>query len=253
MSTDLGKDRILNPPDSTPIMKVEWQPNIFAEEINTRVMQYVESFLKSSDVEKKFEAMKNDIALFYKIASSDLSEMENDWTEDDSHDKHVKAYDHDIDLNVSTASVVGIVLATSPLWLPILAAGIGLGVALAGVTIALSPVVLPFMKILGRDARKRKIIDEEYNNCRESIRSLICNELESNCGCVINKLLDRVTKDLLPKRMQSLQKMIQQLLKSRTEILENQESLRLLSKKVKDMEESVTELNICLIRQKGMS
>lgn len=85
------------------------------------------------------------------------------------------------------------------------------------------------------------------------MRSLICNGLEVNCAGVMNKLIDKVTKDLLPKRIQALQKLIQQLSESRAEILENQELLKYLSKKQKDIEESLTELKICLTMQKGIS
>lgn len=179
--------------------------------------------------------------------------MEKDWIEVGTDETEFSADTEIADTNISTASVVGVVLATSPLWVPLLAAGIGLAVAFVGFSIALSPVALPLLKFLGRDARKRKVIDEEYNKRRESVRSLICNELEVNCGFVMNKLIDKVTKDMLPKRIQALQKMIQQLSKSREEILENQEMLENLSKKLKAMEESVTEIKTCLIRQKGIS
>lgn len=253
MSTDLGKDRILNPPDQPPIMEVDWQPQFFAMDINARIDLHIENVLKSSDVMQKFEAVKKEIASFYEKVSSDLSDMEKDWIKVGTDETEFSADTEVADTNISTASVVGVVLATSPLWVPLLAAGIGLAVAFVGLSIALSPVALPLLKFLGRDARKRKVIDEEYNKRRESVRSLICNELEENCGFVMNKLIDKVTKEMLPKRIQALQKMIQQLSKSREEILENQEMLEYISKKLKAMEESATELKICLIRQKGIS
>lgn len=108
--------------------------------------------------------------------------------------------------NISKTSVVGVALATSPLWLSLMAAGPSLTVVFAGLCFTLGPVAVPLLKFLGRDARKRKIIDEEYNNRLESARSLICNELESNCRCVINKISDKITKYLLPKRLHALQK-----------------------------------------------
>lgn len=253
MSTDEGKIQILNPKDRTPIMKCHWQPNFFSEEIHARVMMYVENELKTEDVVQMLETVKKEIASFHDKVSSDLAAMENEWIEVGTDKVKLPAYTNVADKDVSTASVVGVVLATSPLWLTILAAGIGLGITFAGLGFVLSPVVFPTLKILGRDARKKKIIDEEYNKCHESIKSLVSNAFESKYGCVINKLIDKVTEDMLPKRIHSLLKMIEQLCHSRAEILENLESLEYLSKKVKAMEESASELNICLIRQKGMS
>lgn len=142
---------------------------------------------------------------------------------------------------MSKSSIAGAVLATSPIWLPIAAIGIVLGVAFTGLTIAISPLLVPTILILGRDTRKKKVIDEEYNNCLMSIRSLVSNELESTCGAFINKLIDRITLDLLPKRIQSLEKMIQQLLDNRRQILANQEPLCNLSRKVKVIEKCATE------------
>lgn len=53
MSTDEGKDKILNPPGRPPIMEVVWQPRVFAMEIHARVLLYMKHFLESSEVNKK--------------------------------------------------------------------------------------------------------------------------------------------------------------------------------------------------------
>lgn len=253
MSTDLGKDRILNPPGRPPIMEVDWQPQLFVMDINERINLHIGNVLNSSDVMQKFEDVETEIVSFYKKVSAVLSDIEKDWMEVGTDETEFSTDTEFADTNISTASVIGVVLASSPLWVPLLAAGIGLAVAFVGISIALSPVAYPLLKLLGRDARKRKVIDEEYNKRRESVRSLICNELEVNCGFVMNKLIDKVTKDMLPKRMQAFQEMIQQLSKSREEILKNWKMLEDLSKKLKAMEESATEIKTCLIRQKGIS
>lgn len=238
MSTDEGKNKILNPPGHPPIMEVIWQPRQFAMEIHERVLLYIEHFLKSSEVNEKVVTEKEEIESFYKKVSSELSDMEEGWTV-------IRIFEieclTDTNAEMSKASIAGIVLATSPIWLPIAAIGIALGVAFSGLTIAISPVLVPTILILGRDTRKKKVIDEEYNNCLMSIRSLVSNELESTCGAFINKLIDRITLDLLPKRIKSLEKMIQQLLDNRRQILANQESLCNLSRKVKVIEKSATE------------
>lgn len=238
MSTDEGKDKILNPPGRPPIMEVVWQPRVFAMEIHARVLLYMKHFLESSEVNKKIVTEKEEIESFYKKVSSELSDMEEGWTV-------VRIFKveclTDTDAIMSKSSIAGAVLATSPIWLPIAAIGIALGVAFTGLTIAISPLLVPTLLILGRDTRKKKVIDEEYNNCLMSIRSLVSNELESTCGAFINKLIDRITLDLLPKRIQSLEKMIQQLLDNRRQILANQEPLCNLSRKVKVIEKCATE------------
>lgn len=239
MSTDEGKDKILNPPGRPPIMEVVWQPRVFAMEIHARVLLYMKHFLESSKVNKKIVTEKEEIESFYKKVSSELSDMEEGWTV-------VRIFkaecltDTDAIMSKSSMSKRAI-LATSPIWLPIAAIGIALGVAFTGLTIAIAPLLVPTMLILGRDTRKKKVIDEEYNNCLMSIRSLVSNELESTCGAFINKLIDRITLDLLPKRIQSLEKMIQQLLENRRQILANQEPLCNLSRKVKVIEKCATE------------
>lgn len=203
MSTDEGKDKILNPPGRPPIMTVIWQPRQFAMEIHERVLLYIEHFLKSSEVNEKFVTEKEEIESFYKNVSSELSDMEEGWTVIGIFEIECLT---DTNAEMSKASIAGVVLATSPIWLPIAVIGIALGVAFSGLTIAIAPVLVPTILIMGRDTRKKKVIDEEYNKCRMSIRSHISNELESTCGAFINKLIDRITLDLLPKRIQSLEK-----------------------------------------------
>lgn len=232
MSTELGKDRILNPPNRIPIIEVIWCPNVFAEEVRERVLMYVNKCLVSDDLKQQFEDVRDEVVTFYQKVSSDISEMEKYWTEDSEL----------VDADISTAAAVGVVLATSPLWLPLFVAGLGLGVAFAGLSIALSPVLIPVVAILSRDARKRKLIDEEYDNCLVSIRSLICNQLESQHGSVLNKLICKVIEDILPKRILSLKQMIIHLLEHRDEILASQKSFGNLMKKLNVIQSSLEEL-----------
>lgn len=235
MLTPAGKDKVLNPPGHKPIMKIDWQPNVFTEKVQERVKMYVSEYLQTKDVLQKFRKIKDETASFYQKKSSDLSKMETGWTgcTEDKTSKTPTLSKEDSEL--STASFVGIVLATSPLWIPLLATGVGL-------TIAASPIIFPVVKFLGRDKRKEKLIDEEYRRCLLSIKGLICKELETNQGSVINKFVDRVTDDLILGRIQSLQKMIHQLSKSRSEIISNVDTLSYLAKNIKSIEGSATEL-----------
>lgn len=233
MSTDIGKDKILNPCGQTPIMKVDWQPKLFCEIICFRVNSYAEAVLRSEDVLQKFKDIQIEITSFYERILSDILQMESDWRNDIADELSTD------ETSVSTAAVVGVVIASSPLWFPLLAAGLGLGLALGGVTIALSPVLIPVLAYLGRDERKKKVIDEEYNNCKKAIRSL-----------VINQLLLKVTDDLLPRRIKLLETMIQQLTESRNEIIANKKVLLNLEAKVKSLESSAKELETYLNDEK---
>lgn len=232
MVTEVGKQRVLNPPGHKPISNVDWKPLIFTEKVQERVSMYLSEYLQSKGVLQKFRKIKDEIASFYQKVSSDLSGMEIVWTE---HTCKTRLSLYNDDPEISKASVVGIVLATSPLWLPLLATGVGL-------TIAASPIIFPVVKRLGRDKRKEKLINEEYDRCLRTVKDFIRKELESNQGKVIYKLLDKVTEDLVNRRMQSLKVMIKQLNKSCKQILSNMKGLDVLAEKIKIIEGSATEL-----------
>lgn len=76
MSTDEGKDMILNSPGRPPILqRGRFDVNF---EINELVRQYVNRFLRSSDVFKKFKGIRGEIVSFYHNTSLELSKMENE-------------------------------------------------------------------------------------------------------------------------------------------------------------------------------
>lgn len=231
MESDAGKEKVLNPPGHKPILKVEWHPNVFQDKVKERVSLYVTEYLKSQDVLDRFQKIKDETTTFYRKIALDISEMENCWTKEKTNRVGTLSDDNDI----STASMIGFVLATSPVWLPLLATGIGL-------TIAISPILFPVIKFLGREKRKNKIIDEEYSKCISSVREFIQSELQSNQGRVINAFIDKVTTDLLFRQIQTLKKMIEQLTKSRSQIIANVNSLEFLARKIEPIDKSVREL-----------
>lgn len=232
MLTTEGKEKVLNPQGRKPIAKIDWQPNVYTEKVQERVRMYVSEYLQSKDVLQKFRKIKEETSSFYQKVSFDIFDMETDWTESRTNKRPTLSKD---DSEISTASVVGIVLATSPLWLPLIASGVGL-------TIVASPILFPVIKFLGRDKRKNKLIDEKYSRCLSSIHEIICKGLESNQGNIIYKFVDKATDELLIGRIQSLQKMIIQLTKSRGEIISNVDALTALAKKINPIEKSTTEL-----------
>lgn len=229
MLTTEGKEKVLNPQGRKPIAKIDWQPNVYTEKVQERVRMYVSEYLQSKDVLQKFRKIKEETSYFYQKVSFDIFDMETDWTESRTNQRPTLSKD---DSEISTASVVGIVLATPPLWLPLIASGVGL-------TIVASPILFPVIKFL---KRKNKLIDEEYSRCLSSIQEIICKELESNQGNIIYKFVDKATDELLIGGIQSLQKMIIQLTKSRGEIISNVDALTALAKKINPFEKSTTEL-----------
>ncbi|XP_062595928.1 uncharacterized protein in xynA 3'region-like [Saccostrea cucullata] len=207
MSTPLGKDRILNPPGQMSLMEMPYIPNMLSEQIKDRVRIYVQSVLQSEKNQKKFIEFKERVLVFYTEMLSEISELESDWTEY-SEGTHT--------VNVEEGSMVPYVagvIATSPLWIPLLAVGIGLAFATLGVGIAISPFVAPVLAYLGRKERRQEVIDKEFEMCRSSIQSTICNHLEEAYGQLFETLIQKTVIEILPRRIKALEKMIHDLSK----------------------------------------
>lgn len=227
MSTGAGKQIILNPPDRRPIITVYFVN--LEEEIKARVMQYLNKYLRSEKVFKRFEEIRGKILDFYQKVSSDLSTMETDWTR-----------------------VIKVEASSSPDWelrlplpiqIPVIIGELILAVAAC---VVLSPVLVPFTIYMSMDSTKRKNIEEKYQVVHQSIKADICAQLESNCGELVDKLIDKITNDLLPRRINSLEIMIPQLLKSRDEIIAKGQKLDNLAMKVRSMYNSASELYFTL-------
>lgn len=210
MSTDEGKDMILNSPGRPPIL----QRGRFGVhfEINELVRQYVNRFLRSSDVFKKFKGIRGEIVSFYHNTSLELSKMENEWT-----------YDQGSKVSVCEA------LETSPLCLP--------DFTIVCVSLSWNNYLIPYLT----NDRKQTLIDETYDHYLCIIRSSICNHLRSSYGIVIQDLIDKVTKDLIPKRINYLKKIIDQCQGAQEKYLRKQK-LERLALDVKRLQETTTEL-----------
>lgn len=219
MSTDTGKTSILNPPGRLPIITVEF--TTLEKEIEARVMQYIGTYLQSEKVLERFRKIREDIIKFHRKVSSDLSDMEADWT------SMIKV-ENELDWE-----------APLLLQIPVFA-------LMAAAAIVLSPIIIPICIYLSRDSVKKANIEEKYQATRESIRGRIFEQLDSKCGEYFDKMIDKVTKDLLPKRINYLERMISQLLTSRREILANMTIIDNLKMKVKSIYDSATDLNVRL-------
>ncbi|XP_056002441.1 transmembrane GTPase Marf-like [Ostrea edulis] len=143
MSSDLGKERILNPKNLHPIM--EEQYILLGDEVISRVEQYVSNTVQCPDVVEEFNDIKDEILMFYTELSSEIEKMENEWKGySDQNEKGGVSYQEE-----SVAPYVAGVIATSPIWFPLLTAAVAIGIATL-------PFIAPVFAFLTTDSRKRK-------------------------------------------------------------------------------------------------
>lgn len=119
MSTSVGKEKVLNPPNRTRIADVNWGTVDFEKEIEVRVDLYVEKYLQSDGVLKIYENIQIEIDTFCEQVISDLSGMENEW---------IKNIPDTSSVSLTNAFLL-LGLLTSPAWLAALAVGFGLAAA----------------------------------------------------------------------------------------------------------------------------
>ncbi|XP_062599845.1 uncharacterized protein LOC134261417, partial [Saccostrea cucullata] len=231
MSSDIGKERILNPKDWLPIMEVKYVPNVIDEEVRERIDRYIEEKVRSPDVLERFTNIKDDILSSYKEMSFEIERMETEWT---GTPVVISSEKEGIYKEESIAPYVAGVIATAPIWFPLLAAGFAIAVASA-------PVVAPIIAYLRSDSRKKKIIDKEYEKSKSLFKSKICNSMEENHGDALNKLISKITDVLLRRRIKFIEETIKELSENREKIIANQKSLNSLSEKITSIKESAEE------------
>lgn len=210
MSSDDGKDEILNPPNRPPILQI--CPSRIPKEIYSLVKKHVNTFLRSAYVLKKFRGIRGEIVSFHHNISLELSKMENELT-----------YDRESNVSVCEA------LVTSPLCMP-------------GLTISWSQISIPPFK----KGIKQNLIDAAYDPYLSLIRGWICNHLKSSYGQVIMELLDTVTNNLLSKRLNHLKKIIDECHGDREKYLRKQK-LEKLALDLKRLQKTATELQSSII------
>lgn len=230
MSTSVGKEKVLNPPNRTPIAEVNWGTVDFEKEIEVRVDLYVEKYLQSDGVLKIYENIQIEIDTFCEQVISDLSRMENEW---------IKNIPDTSSVSLTNAFLL-LGLLTSPAWLAALAVGFGLVAAAGAGLFFIVGTVLGWFK-----KKTKEEITNEYDKHLGKIRGKICDHLDKNCGVVIIKLIDKVTEDVLPKKLQTFKTMIQQISESKDEITANQKRLKVNADKIRNMEERVTKIAEC--------
>lgn len=225
------KQRILNPDDKLPIMKVPWTES-FLGEIQDRMSLYIETFLKSERVTRSFEEIMDGNVTFYKNTSKDIFKMEAQWT--DLH--RGKSHASDIDEEDDLPRYLEILLVIVTVVLTVIAAAIAL---------VLSPIVVPiliFYTAEKKKAIKQKFIDTTYSAYMKTIKIQIKDHLNKSSGDALKLLSDKIFNQSLPNRIHHLEELIQNLERSREEILVNMESFRDLAKKVETMKMSALRL-----------
>lgn len=237
MSSESGKEHILNPKCRTPMMDVPF--GFCVEEIKSRINIYIETFLQSPDVLQKFEDIKNEIIDFYNRVSVDLSSLEADWT-------YVKKHEFSCDNGIGDHFKKFDELPL-PLKISMLAVSIVITAAAAVCLLLSSPLLGPAVMLMNTDNAKRVVLDRVYNANMASIRSQIQRHLKERCGNALNLLVKKVSKRLLPNRIHFLETMIQQLSNSREEVLANIESISYLASKLEAMRMSAEDLQSTLM------
>ena len=208
MSTAAGKDKILNQNWETPMMKVDWTADgAYDAEIRKRCRVYVNDFMKSRDVIQTFHEINREIHALHEKVSNEMLGLKRDL------EKKSSSFDP-----ISTAGVEALakaILITSPITVPLLVA---LTVGAVGVSVALSPILGPVYLYLKSETHKKNVIDEEYEKFKSNVENLIINQLKSQTGYVIEKLIDKVTNVEIPRELNAIREMNRQLLCSQQDL-----------------------------------
>lgn len=225
MSTESGEYNILNPEGRTPIEEVNWLSNDFGKEIKHRVDLYVESYLQSDAVLHRFQNIKHELISFSNRAASTLFEMENEWVNDARFVQGDGSNIHPSLLHFAAG-----VFCTS-----LLIFGLGYNIY---VSAALGVVV----HLINTGIKTPTEIKNEYESCKKSVRQKLGLHLEKGFGLITRKMIDKVTEDNIPKRIESLKMLISQTSAKRDIYIAKQKSLTNIDVILAKMMDNLTKL-----------
>lgn len=225
MSTESGENSILNPEGRIPIAKLFWFSKDFSKEIKQRVDLYVESYLQSDAVVNRFEKIKDELISFSKRTELSLSEMENEWINGASFVLEGDSYSLPIQIVLVSAFIVPSLIVFGLGYSVVAAAAWGLGNTLLNIGIT------PSFEI-----------KNAYENCKKLVRKELCSHLEKKYGLITSKMIDKITGDIIPKRIDSLMMLIGQTSEKRERYIANQKVLTNLNVRLEEMKENVTKL-----------
>ena len=208
-------------------------PEECAKEVNRRFNTYVNSYLKSEKVVKEFTLIQKDTETFYRETSLKLYHMEIEWTEARNEKKTRKAGSHKLSAFEIAAAIILL-----PLALPLIVFVFAVGL----VTLATAPFRAFWNWLTGVEEKKREAINNQYEHCTIIVRETVTVQLKTNAGSILEKLIDKVTVQELPKRIGALEEMINQLQKKREKIIAKRHMLESLASNIKDLEEDISHL-----------
>lgn len=233
VSSSVGRSNILHPSGMKSIMELYDDPAECAKEVNRRFTVYVDSYLKSEKVVKEFTLIQTETETFYRETSLKLYHMEMEWTE--IRDKEITRLAGFLDVSAFEIAAAIILL---PLALPLLVFAFAIGF----VVVATTPLRAFWNWLTGVEEKKKEAIDKQYEECRITVRETVTVQLKANAGSILEKLIDKVTVQELPKRIGALEEMINQLQKKREKIIAKRHMLESLASNIKDMEKDISHL-----------
>lgn len=233
VSSSVGRINILHPAGMKSIMDVCDDPEKCAEEVNRRFNTYVNSYLKSEKVVKEFTLIQKDTETFYRETSLKLYHMEMEWTEIRNKEKTNITGSNELSAFEIAAAIILL-----PLALPLIVFAFAVGIA----TVATAPLRAFWNWLTGIEEKKKEAIDKQYEQCTMEVRKTVTVQLKTNAGSILEKLIDKVTVQELPKRIGALEEMINQLQKKREKIIAKRHMLESLASNIKDMEEDISQL-----------
>lgn len=226
MSTDEGKNRILNPAGRVSIADTNWNKTNFAARIKSRIDFYIKHFLQSDAVVRKHQDIVSEIESFYTQTQFSIETIENESVDmHPLHDKDTESFTYLIQLGI----------ISSPLWLAALALGFGIPAAIIG---GFAFVISSFF---GWVSKTTKEIDDEYEKCKSTVPTVIHAHLEKHFAEPINKMVDEVSEYLL-RRIKGTETRNRKVWEEREKIVANRHLLSKLAREVSSLEKTVTSL-----------
>lgn len=212
MSTDEGKNMILYPEGHIQIFHSFGAATL----INKRVSSFFEKYFQSENVLQQFENLREELLSNFKSISSEISRIEREWIQTGTND---------------TERGRGYVFLPHPkVWISIWERLFFFYRAF---------FYCPFITKEGNESN----VDAMYHKCKSAIKGLVYQHLKSNQGILFTKMVDKVTEDLLPKRITYLVETIENLRIKREEILRNQIVFHKLAEEVKDFQISARKIH----------
>ena len=159
--------------------------------------------------------------------------MEMEWAEVRNEKKTSIAGSHE-----PSAFEIAAAIILLPLALPLIVFAFAVGL----VTVATAPFRAFWNWLTGVEEKKKEAINKQYEQCTITVRETVTVQLKTNAGSILEKLIDKVTVQELPKRIGALEVMINQLQEKREKIIAKRHMLESLASNIKDMEEDISQL-----------